>query len=149
VGCGYGEASAIAKTTDGGNTWNSEWCFTSNYIYSVYFTNENTGYIVGEGGTILKTSDGGTDFIPETHSPQSSFTLYPNPATDKITISKNKSVPGKAVISILNLAGEPVLPDISISKSQCQINVSSLSSGVYIVKLRNRTGVEVKKLIIQ
>ena len=31
---------------------------TNNYLYSVYFTDANTGYVVGVG-TILKTSNGG------------------------------------------------------------------------------------------
>ena len=35
---------------------------TPNYLYSVYFTDANTGYAVGEGGTILKTTNGGGTF---------------------------------------------------------------------------------------
>ena len=33
---------------------------TSNYLYSVYFPDAQTGYVVGEKGTILQTFTGGT-----------------------------------------------------------------------------------------
>ena len=44
---------------------NAQWTLlnpapTSNDLYSVYFPDVNTGYVVGERGTILKTTDGGT-----------------------------------------------------------------------------------------
>ncbi len=36
---------------------------TDKNLWSVYFFNENTGLIVGEGGVILKTTDGGSSWI--------------------------------------------------------------------------------------
>ena len=36
---------------------------TGNDLKSVYFTNANTGYAVGGNGTIMKTIDGGTNWI--------------------------------------------------------------------------------------
>ncbi len=36
---------------------------TTNNLNSVYFTDVNTGYAVGEGGTILKTTDGGVNWL--------------------------------------------------------------------------------------
>jgi photosystem II stability/assembly factor-like uncharacterized protein len=37
---------------------------TTNFLCSVYFTDANAGYAVGTGGTILKTTDGGTTWNP-------------------------------------------------------------------------------------
>ncbi|MFA5781980.1 MAG: YCF48-related protein [Bacteroidales bacterium] len=39
---------------------------TTNLLFSVYFTNADTGYVVGETGTILKTTDGGTNWTTQT-----------------------------------------------------------------------------------
>jgi len=36
---------------------------TTNHLNSVFFTDENTGYAVGENGTILKTTNGGDTWI--------------------------------------------------------------------------------------
>ena len=41
---------------------------TSQTLYSTYFTNENTGWVVGEGGTILRTIDGGANWIRQSSS---------------------------------------------------------------------------------
>jgi len=44
---------------------NSSYGIDYNYIQSVYFTDVNTGYIVGGDGTILKTIDAGISWIIE------------------------------------------------------------------------------------
>ena len=49
----------ILKTTNGGATWTSQTSGTIYRLYSVYFTDVNTGYAVGDGGIILKTITGG------------------------------------------------------------------------------------------
>ena len=36
---------------------------TTQWFESVYFNDVTTGYIVGSGGTILKTVDGGTTWV--------------------------------------------------------------------------------------
>ena len=52
----------IAKTIDFGNTWDTTLTF-SDRVYSVSFTSDSIGYAVGTGGTILKTSDAGGNWI--------------------------------------------------------------------------------------
>ena len=71
----------IFKTTNGGTTWTIQWSGTTNYLHSVYFTNANSGYTVGDDGTILKTTDGGTVGIYEKQK-TSNLKIYPNPATE-------------------------------------------------------------------
>lgn len=39
---------------------------TTNHLNSVFFTDINTGYAVGENGTIIKTIDGGVNWFPQT-----------------------------------------------------------------------------------
>lgn len=38
---------------------------TINTLYSVFFADANTGWAVGYGGTILKTTNGGVTFLEE------------------------------------------------------------------------------------
>jgi photosystem II stability/assembly factor-like uncharacterized protein len=49
----------ILKTVDGGNNWVKQTSGISKVLLSVFFTNDNIGYVVGDGGTILKTITGG------------------------------------------------------------------------------------------
>jgi len=55
---GFVVGSGIHKTTDGGETWNSDYSLRQN-IYSIYFLNSNEGWLGGREGTIYHTSDGG------------------------------------------------------------------------------------------
>ena len=48
------------------NAWNNSLNGTSNTLNSVYFTDANTGYAVGTSGTILKTVNGGSNWIIQT-----------------------------------------------------------------------------------
>ncbi|PCH66640.1 MAG: hypothetical protein COC01_07545 [Bacteroidetes bacterium] len=54
----------IAKTTDGGLTWNAKAYPEILRINSIYFVNASIGYAVGTG-TILKTTDGGENWYPQ------------------------------------------------------------------------------------
>jgi photosystem II stability/assembly factor-like uncharacterized protein len=52
-------------------TANAQWFYQNPTIqgqnlYSVKFVDQNTGWAVGDGGTILKTTDAGTNWMPQT-----------------------------------------------------------------------------------
>jgi photosystem II stability/assembly factor-like uncharacterized protein len=49
---------SIDRTTDGGTSWSTVYTNTK-FLTSVYFVDENTGYVVGEDGIILRTTTGG------------------------------------------------------------------------------------------
>ncbi|MBE0651738.1 MAG: hypothetical protein IH595_12975 [Bacteroidales bacterium] len=54
--CSNAQAKGIIlKTTDGGSTWSPEpFDEFPGYLSSVFFPEANTGYVVGQGGTIIK-----------------------------------------------------------------------------------------------
>ncbi len=55
-----GADERIAKSTDGGDTWNQIYSgIIQNYFLSVYFKDENNGVIAGEDGLLKTTHDGG------------------------------------------------------------------------------------------
>ncbi|MBE0637853.1 MAG: T9SS type A sorting domain-containing protein [Bacteroidales bacterium] len=49
----------VLKTTDGGLTWMEQPVGIPVWLNSVHFPTQNTGYIVGDNGIILKTTNGG------------------------------------------------------------------------------------------
>jgi photosystem II stability/assembly factor-like uncharacterized protein len=63
-----GISGLIAKTTDGGATWQKQSIPIIGVLNSVYFTDDNTGYAVGAAGAALKTTDGGATWTPMTVS---------------------------------------------------------------------------------
>jgi len=73
--------------------------------------------------------------------------IYPNPATDKITIKTSSTHP-QSQLSLISPAGQEVLTR-QIIQPKTQLDISSLPSGVYIVRLTNDQKVETVKLMKQ
>ena len=72
--------------------------------------------------------------------------IYPNPATDVITIEMGNTEP--ATIEILDITGKVVL----IRNNQAQratIDINNLPNGVYLVRVRSASQMEVQKIIKQ
>ena len=61
IGWFVGDSSLIAKTTDGGDTWNIYESFTDKGIFSISMIDENEGWCTGTG-LLLKTTDGGENW---------------------------------------------------------------------------------------
>lgn len=55
-------SSIILKTTNGGVNWIPQTSGISYSLYSVFFTDNNTGYAIEEGGSFIKSTNGGTQW---------------------------------------------------------------------------------------
>jgi hypothetical protein len=72
------------------------------------------------------------------------LTIYPNPTSSgKIYITTKLSLDKK--VEIFNVLGKKVLETISTSK---EVNVSQLTAGVYIIKIKEGEATATRKLII-
>jgi hypothetical protein len=120
-----------------------------NLLNSVYFTDANKGFVVGDAGTIIKTTDGGTDFIEEPILSRTIFSIYPNPASDKITISDIRKLTEEININIFNITGEQVIHEKFRNQTRIEMDVSILPKGMYLVKIQAKSLIESKKLVIQ
>lgn len=80
-----------------------------------------------------------------------SFGLYPNPSADgNITVALNSAVAGKGTVSVFSLTGAKVYEtEIASGISSQQISLSSLSAGMYIVKVEAGSYTQSKKLVIR
>ncbi|TCO11026.1 T9SS type A sorting domain-containing protein [Natronoflexus pectinivorans] len=54
----------IIKTIDGGNNWELNFAIEQE-LRDVHFVNLDTGYVVGSGGTIYKTTNGGNEWVAQ------------------------------------------------------------------------------------
>lgn len=62
--CGYNTAAVIKKSTDGAHTWQNQSAGLGNFILrDIKFLNSTTGIAVGDGGYIVRTTNGGTNWI--------------------------------------------------------------------------------------
>ena len=120
-----------------------------NYHYKAFDANrqliEENDFHVGEIGdtTVIKITEveaAGTISATNNHP---NISLYPNPADNYVTIQGIKE---KTIASIYNLSGTLVL-ERTINETDSLINISSLSKGMYIIKLNDIDGTVQQKLI--
>lgn len=137
-----GPSGVISKTTDGGANWQQQYSGTEQALHKIYCIDANTCYAVGDSGTVLKTTNGGltglTNYSPEI----SGITVFPNPASDKVTINLDSPV---FEIEIFNSLGKR----ICIIQNQNTVDVSNFESGIYLMRVFNGEAYFFKKIMIQ
>lgn len=78
------------------------------------------------------------------------FNLFPNPTTSIVYINFNKNF-SDLQINIYNILGKKLISKkiSSPQNSRIELNTSTLTSGIYFVESKNKTEIEIKKLIIK
>jgi hypothetical protein len=122
---------------------------SSNTLYSIFAVDSNTVFAVGAAGTVLKTTNGGTTFINEGGSVNNNFTVYPNPAKDKIFIQGKRNINDDVLVRMFNLTGQEVLCKTFTSSLLIELNVSGYSPGLYIVVIQVQGKTESYKIIVE
>jgi len=76
----------------------------------------------------------------------SSISIYPNPTKEQLTIIGSSSI---KYISILNTLGQILIEQNRYSSKEAILNVSSLGSGVYFIKVSDENGSVVTKRFVK
>jgi PKD repeat protein len=76
--------------------------------------------------------------------PGISFSIYPNPASEKVILDAGTIV--KANIKIMDLSGRTVI-NTKMNQSQLQVDLSALASGVYMIKVEYGSKSITKKIV--
>jgi len=113
-----------------------------------YFWSSNISFDIstlinsGNFDIFLTKSDSGVlTGTPEFYS-SLKISIYPNPASDNLTIES----PQKSEIEIVNLQGQLTKSFTAIS-NKTTIDVSGFAKGIYFVKVKTKNGVAVKKFV--
>jgi choice-of-anchor B domain-containing protein len=93
-------------------------------------TDNGPGHVMKAGIDHFRVDEGSTSEIIETVS---NLYIYPNPATDQIRIAGLTDV---ANVTILDLSGKVV----SRTTTQSLVDISNLSTGLYIIEVRDLEG---------
>jgi photosystem II stability/assembly factor-like uncharacterized protein len=144
-----GADGLIKKTTNGGGSWIVSPSSTSEELRALYFVNADTGYAVGGNGTILKTTTGGIISAVNKEPAEPVFTIYPNPALDRIQIIPGDGLHAGFRLTLTNLIGKQKSIKDFNNQSAYELDVSSFCKGIYILKIQTDKGAEYKKLVIK
>jgi photosystem II stability/assembly factor-like uncharacterized protein len=158
VGGRFGSGDGvILHTTNDGNDWNEQESGVTRYLTSVFFTNELTGWAVGENGTILHTTNGGVSSVEEEEIDDipTDYNLtqnYPNPFNPSTKIRYSVPQQSQVIIKVFDLLGNEIETLINEEKPAGIYEITwyadGLTSGVYFYQLRVGKFVETKKMIL-
>ena len=84
--------------------------------------------------------------IPEYDGPEPEVRLWPNPATDHITIESPEDLPINAV-AVTNLAGQLLFIQ-PVGNTRTEVNVRTLAPGTYIAHINTRAGSVERKFVV-
>ncbi len=146
----------VRRTTNGGNNWSYQY-ITTYEPWDVMFLNQNTGWICGASGLILKTTTGGepTNIRPISSKTPGIFSLfqnYPNPFNPKTKIKIQIAKQGEANLIVYDALGRKV--ETLINKQlqpgtyEVEWDGSNYTSGVYFYRIEAVGFVDVKKMIL-
>jgi hypothetical protein len=71
--------------------------------------------------------------------------VYPNPATENVTVKSDYTISG---IEVMNFVGQTVYRNSNVAAKTAKINVTTLRSGVYFVKVSTDQGVRTVKITV-
>jgi hypothetical protein len=77
------------------------------------------------------------------------FTIYPNPAKDRLTVSFPEEITGEMNITVSDLSGKLLMQSSApIKFGRINLNVSEIPAGMYFLQVNNQQQSDTKKLII-
>lgn len=76
---------------------------------------------------------------------ETNLVLFPNPATNEITLKTNENLLGSTV-SVFSLLGQE-LDSLILNSEETTLNLSNYQSGIYILKVNTPTGIQSYKFI--
>jgi photosystem II stability/assembly factor-like uncharacterized protein len=150
-----GFAGTAMYTVDGGHTWTAIPTPDGTPMFDVAFTSEETGYMVGAGGTVLKyvtTGTGVGDLQPGRPSTTLLFQNTPNPVGEKTQFGFRLADEALVTLKIYDLAGREVatvlkerLPAGTYTRT---FEAERLASGVYYYKLTAGSYEGTKRMLV-
>jgi photosystem II stability/assembly factor-like uncharacterized protein len=147
----------LQHTTDGGITWvtlTTPWGSQtgSNAIFSIYFVNEQTGWITGDWGSIARYY--GTTDLNEDINSLNQFSLnqnYPNPFNPRTFIQYAIANRQFVTLKVYDILGKEVATLVNEEKPagsyEVKFDALNYPSGIYFYKLQAGSFIETKKMI--
>ena len=78
----------------------------------------------------------------------SSIEVYPNPARGVANINLNNLPMNKTIIGVFDIAGKLVISQLPVNGNTVKLNISTLQSGTYVVKVTNTDGAFIQQKLI-
>jgi len=119
----------------------------------IFFSSFNSdGAMAVQGNSVLYIDNLSFDNLitsaPEQPVQNNLFNLYPNPASDMVTLDIDNPNKTGSILNIYNAMGALVRTEV-LRPNQRQINIRDLSDGIYMVAVKSKDLTGNQKLVIQ
>lgn len=156
TGYSAGFMGYILRSTNSGLVWSEQSSGVSTVLRGIDVIDSLVAYAVGDGGVILKTTNGGITAIEPVNSQvPSRFSLaqnFPNPFNPSTSIRFDVAESGIVKLKIYNILGTEisVLVNENLNPGTYEINwdASSYPSGIYYYRLISGSFIETRKMIL-
>jgi len=149
----------IIKSTDGGNNWIKLSTHIRTTLSKIYFRDEQTGWVIGPNGLIMRTVNGGGSNISGINNDKNDlptiFSLsqnYPNPYNPTTNITYSVATNTHVSIRIYDILGKAVSTLVNENKEpgnyRVNFNGSGLPSGIYFYRIEAGNFSETRKMIL-
>ncbi len=115
-------------------------------IFEQYTNFELVGYVKNGDTTGTVYSDGYMTGINNFNNPKQHIFVYPNPAKNKLTVITNAS---QQKLTITNMVGQIVFEKNITNQGKTDLDISSLSMGIYLLRIDSKTNNYCKKIIVE
>lgn len=138
----------ITHTNSSNNAWNFQWKSPATdqgrvtFFGALVAANGNGGF---SGDEVVTGDSGQISSLSIAEAKRLDFEMYPNPATSELNI-QFPSDANEAIVEFYDTMGRLSLSK-KITKSNLNINVSSLSSGIYLLKVLSEDKIGAQKFI--
>lgn len=113
---------------------------------SYHFFNQTIGYGCADG-SIFKNSTGTLSTTNQVDK-KDIIQIFPNPASNQVTISFTENSSLSFSLEIIDNLGKKIFSKKNILENQTTINIASFAKGLYFIKVQNQEKKQIKKLII-
>ncbi|MBN2571928.1 MAG: T9SS type A sorting domain-containing protein [Ignavibacteriales bacterium] len=153
-----GGPGRLIKSTDGGYIWRQEYLAYGFQVLTMYFLNDNTGWIAGGKATIMHTTTGGEpllNILQTGNDIPSDFSLeqnYPNPFNSMTNVKFEMLNAGNVKINVYDITGREValLVNKYLQAGTYEVRFESRDSpsGIYFYRMEANGFTDVKRMIL-
>ncbi len=114
-------------------------------------SSDNGGGNCSDMITTIVDSDGLSSGVVDADPDHFTLGIFPNPADDYVSIAVSSKVAEEAEVSLITMDGKLVLKgqmQLSTHKSVYNFDVSSIPTGMYIIKVQTHSGAITEKMVI-
>lgn len=143
----------LQRTTDGGQNFTDDQSLDTCHIYSIFVFNNNLGWAVGSGGSVLKYNNLTDIQVSSLNSFQYKLDQnYPNPFNPSTFISFVLPQAENVLLKVFDVLGNEVATLVSEFKQageySIEFNGSNLSSGIYFYQIFAGDFSQTKKFVL-